>query len=82
MSVDKSVRVVPPLVKCQGHTDDVSFPALVGTYEIAALLGVSRQRVQQLAAGRDFPRPVAVLHMGKVWREADVRAWAEARGRL
>ena len=49
---------------------------LWGTAEAAAWLGVSRQRVLQLAARDDFPEPLAVLTMGKVWRAGDVRAWA------
>jgi prophage regulatory protein len=55
---------------------------LAGSAEIAAMLGVSRQRVQQLIARPDFPKPDAVLAMGKVWRRADVLAWAKAHGRL
>jgi predicted DNA-binding transcriptional regulator AlpA len=55
---------------------------LVGSAEIAAILGVSRQRVQQLIARPDFPQPEVVLAMGKVWRKADVLAWAKAHGRL
>lgn len=45
------------------------------------MLGVGRQRVQQLINGPDFPTPVAVLAMGKIWCRADVLAWADARGR-
>lgn len=53
-------------------------PELMGTAEIAALLGVSRQRVLQLLSERDdFPRPAAVLTMGKVWAADDIRRWAE-----
>jgi predicted DNA-binding transcriptional regulator AlpA len=52
---------------------------LMGTAEIAALLGVSRQRVLQLAAHEGFPVPIAVLSMGKVWRADDIRAWVRAR---
>jgi hypothetical protein len=59
----------------------VNTPELVGATEIAALLGVTRQRVQQLAAGPDFPAPVADLTMGKVWVLDDVRAWADRTGR-
>lgn len=54
---------------------------LMGTAEIAALLGVSRQRVLVLAKHRDFPAPLAVLSMGKVWRASDVRTWARGRPR-
>jgi len=51
---------------------------LVGVYEIAQLLGVSRQRVYQLiTAHNDFPTPVANLHSGRVWKAADVDRWAK-----
>ncbi len=54
---------------------------LVGSAEISRMLGVSRQRVQQLISRADFPKPDAVLAMGKVWRRADVLAWAKANRR-
>jgi len=55
---------------------------LVGAAEIAQMLGVSRQRVQQLISRDDFPKPDVKLAMGKVWRRGDVIAWAKAQGRL
>lgn len=54
---------------------------LVGAQEIGCRLGVSRQRVQQLIAAKDFPPPVAHLAMGKVWLTDDIRRWCNARGR-
>jgi prophage regulatory protein len=48
---------------------------LMGAREIEARLGVSRQRVQQLAARPDWPAPYDELAMGKVWRKEDVEAW-------
>ena len=52
----------------------------MGTAEIAALLGVSRQRVLQLLREQpEFPQPVAVLKMGNVWRGVDIREWAKGR---
>jgi predicted DNA-binding transcriptional regulator AlpA len=49
---------------------------LVGVSEIAAILGVSRQRVHQLIEeARDFPVPEAELSAGKVWSRAAVDAW-------
>jgi predicted DNA-binding transcriptional regulator AlpA len=48
---------------------------LVGAHEIRGLLGVSRQRVYQLAKRSDFPRPIAELAQGKVWVLADIEAW-------
>ena len=52
---------------------------LVGAQEIRGLLGVSRQRVCQLAERPDFPEPVAVLSRGRVWALADIEAWINAR---
>lgn len=54
---------------------------LVGSAELVRLLGVSRPRAYQLSSRADFPEPVAVLTMGKVWDLADVQQWADARGR-
>jgi predicted DNA-binding transcriptional regulator AlpA len=56
---------------------------LVGITEIAELLRVSRQRVYQLLESDDsFPQPVAVISAGRIWRRADVEAWARLTGRL
>lgn len=49
---------------------------LVGAAEIAALLGVSRQRVTQLTHAPGFPPPVLRLKMGALWHAQDIRAWA------
>lgn len=46
------------------------------------MLGVSRQRVQQLIARPDFPTPVVTLGAGKVWHTEEVKAWAKATGRV
>lgn len=55
---------------------------LVGVAEVAALLGVSRQRVSQLAASESFPAPEAQLAAGPVWLRAAVEQWARSTGRL
>jgi predicted DNA-binding transcriptional regulator AlpA len=54
---------------------------LVGSAEIGRMLGVNRQRVQQLINTRDFPQPEAELAMGKVWNRDDIVAWARSHGR-
>jgi predicted DNA-binding transcriptional regulator AlpA len=54
---------------------------LMGLAEIAELLGVSVQRVHQLAATEAFPGPVAELAAGRVWKRADIVKWAKATGR-
>ena len=48
---------------------------LAGAHEIRELLGVSRQRVYQLAARPDFPEPIAFLAQGKVWAVDDIEQW-------
>lgn len=50
---------------------------LVGAQEIAELLGVSRQRVHQLAGSGGFPEPVERLAQGSVWRLRDVELWRQ-----
>lgn len=50
-------------------------PPLVGAYEIRDMLGVTRQRVQQIVNTKGFPDPVVSLRMGKAWLKADVEAW-------
>jgi predicted DNA-binding transcriptional regulator AlpA len=54
----------------------------MGLTEIADLLGVSRQRADQLSKHLDFPKPVAMLASGRVWETASVEDWAERTGRL
>lgn len=54
---------------------------LVGAAEIGRMLGVSRQRVQQLTRRKDFPEPEVVLAAGKIWKRTDIEKWAHARGR-
>lgn len=50
-------------------------PALVGTGEVRAMLGVSKQRAYQITRSKSFPDPVANLIQGPVWRRADVEGW-------
>jgi predicted DNA-binding transcriptional regulator AlpA len=54
---------------------------LVGIREIAAMLGVSPQRVDQLSNTAKFPAPEAELKSGRIWKTADVEKWAKATGR-
>src|SRR5258708_7141311 len=51
---------------------------LVGVSEIAMMLGVTRQRVTQVADTRDFPPPLADLASGRIWDGKAVELWAEA----
>ncbi len=53
-------------------------PRLLGAAEIAERMGLSRQRVQQLAERDDFPEPYQELRMGRVWLEHDIEMWIMA----
>jgi predicted DNA-binding transcriptional regulator AlpA len=55
---------------------------LVGTSEIADMLGVSQQWVHKLAKRPGFPEPVARLRGGVIWERAAVQDWAEKTQRL
>ena len=55
---------------------------LVGLTEIARMLGLSRQRVHQLASNPDFPKPAAVLIGSIIWNREDIEAWARRTSRL
>jgi predicted DNA-binding transcriptional regulator AlpA len=54
---------------------------LMGVTEIAELLGLSRQRCDQLSRMKGFPDPVAELSSGRVWNTDDVERWAQEAGR-
>lgn len=54
---------------------------LMGTIEIAKILGITKQRVNQLALTDDFPKPLAKLSAGRIWDRADVEKWAAETGR-
>lgn len=48
---------------------------------MAELLGVTRQRVQQLTKSADFPEPVYRQIAGNFWLLTDFEAWARRTGR-
>jgi predicted DNA-binding transcriptional regulator AlpA len=51
---------------------------LLGASEAAEVLGVSRQRVYQLVETySDFPKPVAQLGRGAIWKRSDIERWAK-----
>jgi len=54
-------------------------PRLVGVAEAAALLGWDKRRIFTYLGRGSFPEPVARLASGRVWRRADVEAFARTR---
>jgi predicted DNA-binding transcriptional regulator AlpA len=55
---------------------------LMGTTEVAELLGVSRQRADQLSRSEEFPAPVGEIAAGRIWLRSEVEAWARSSGRM
>jgi hypothetical protein len=58
---------------------------LVSVSGIAKMLGVTKQRADQLSREKGFPEPAADLDTGgrvfRGWRREDVAAWAASKGR-
>jgi prophage regulatory protein len=53
---------------------------LMGKAEIRTRLGgISAQRVDEIVKRPDFPRPVAVLSLGRIWHRDEVEAWVRER---
>jgi hypothetical protein len=52
---------------------------LAGVAEAAELLGVSKQRVSQLALTAGFPKPIGRARCGPIWRRDDVEQEADRR---
>ena len=57
--------------------DEPPFPEIAGVAEVAAMLGISRQRLHALRERHEFPAPVATLAAGPVWRKHDLTTFAE-----
>jgi hypothetical protein len=56
-------------------------PDLVGVSEAAAILGWDRRRVATYASRGAFPVEVETLAAGRIWRRADIEAFARDRRR-
>lgn len=65
------------LALCQEISKDPEMSEeMVGVAEISEILGVSRQRVHQIAGVYDdFPAPIAELTAGRIWRKKDIEGW-------
>lgn len=55
---------------------------LMGIAEIAQMLGLTRQRADQLSRDGAFPRPVADLKAGRIWSTEAIEEWARRTGRI
>jgi predicted DNA-binding transcriptional regulator AlpA len=55
---------------------------LVIAVDVADRLGISPQRVNVLATGPGFPKPLGKLGRSSVWRWSSIERWARDTGRL
>lgn len=81
---DLAPREVARAILAAGYRSEL--PELVSGREAATILGITRQRVHQLATEHPlFPAPVAHLAAGKIWLRADIeefaRVWTRKPGR-
>ncbi len=53
------------------------YPASLRITEIAALLGVTRQRASEMAEDERFPKPFTTEGRSRLWRRDDVEAWID-----
>ena len=56
-------------------------PPVVALAELAKVLGVSRVRAMQLIKKAEFPPPIAVLSVGRIWAYDAVVEYCENTGR-
>ncbi|BCJ51824.1 hypothetical protein Asp14428_32990 [Actinoplanes sp. NBRC 14428] len=52
---------------------------LMGAHEIRVRLGMTRRDTYRVTSQASFPRPLAILGQGKIWREDDVEQWIRTR---
>jgi predicted DNA-binding transcriptional regulator AlpA len=54
---------------------------IVSGGEVARRVGISRERVRQLAEAHQLPAPAAVLRRDRGWRWGDILDWAQLNDR-
>jgi hypothetical protein len=69
LPVEIQVQTVEDLDR---ELEESNVPDLLGVSEVAAALGVSRQRVSELAESDDFPPPIARLKAGPIWQRSQI----------
>ena len=50
---------------------------LLGTSEVAKVLGVSKQRIHALRKKTSFPKPIVTLAATPIWKLDDVKAFLD-----
>jgi len=62
------------------HQKKVDPAELVGSAEVAEMLGRHVRAITSYASRGRLPEPVAHLRQGRIWTRDQIRAWAAARG--
>jgi predicted DNA-binding transcriptional regulator AlpA len=64
-------------VRIEAEPEDYESAQMIGATDVGRVLGVTRQRVYQLAElYADFPSPAATPSRGALWDSSAIRAWA------
>jgi predicted DNA-binding transcriptional regulator AlpA len=65
-----------PIASMVAQPAGSNLPALVGTPQVARILGVNPERVRELARlNETFPAPAGRVGRNRVWTEESIRAW-------
>jgi predicted DNA-binding transcriptional regulator AlpA len=79
------VKLLDPLdenlVTVSVSPDQLANTQFVGLGEVSTIMGVSKQRIYQLAKRSDFPQPAFRLKATPVWRRADIHKFERQRHR-
>lgn len=78
-----------PVIRVEAAREEVfeednaagALPDIVSVPEAAEILGVSPQRVHELAGGAGFPRPVYDLKVGRLWLRDAIETYGASRNR-
>ena len=60
---------------CVMSLDELKPENLLGTSEVAVVLGVSKQRIHALRKNKKFPQPIATLAATPIWDKRDITAF-------
>jgi hypothetical protein len=77
LKLDPVRATVESVEDVERYVETSNAPELVGVAEAATMLGVSRQRVSELAEQPAFPAPLARLKAGPVWTAASMIRFTE-----
>lgn len=67
------------LAGLQRHQRTAALPEDASVEELAAMLDISERAIWRLVASGDFPKPMPKPLRPRLWRTADVVAWANRR---